>query len=167
MKRSISDRFASGAVFDLSKQKRDIFINVLKSNDAPALLKLFIQSYSFFVEHPDSVGIIPQMINKENNDTDPMLWNADIYTLPNGDKAALLFMRIQHETLLARIVGIIFSDDGDGYYYCMLNKNNNIPSKVSRNMAMLGIKEIGEVKGLGPELRNSFLNCISNEFLSH
>jgi hypothetical protein len=166
-KRSPSDHFASGAVFDLSRQNREEFLNVLQSNNAMALQQLWRQTYSLFLEHPECVGFNSQMINKNMDDTNSTAWNADIFTLPNGDKVALLFMPIQNDILVARVVGIIFSSKGDGYYYCMLNKDENVPATVNRNKAMFGIEEIGEVKGVGFELMHNFLECISKDFLEY
>ena len=73
-------------------------------------------------------------------------------------------MPIQHNTVEARIVGIIFSDKGDGYYYCMLNKGEDNVSGVIRNKAMLGIGRVGAISGLGFELMNSFLNCMKQDY---
>jgi hypothetical protein len=76
-------------------------------------------------------------------------------------------MPIQNDILVARVVGIIFSSKGDGYYYCMLNKDENVPATVNRNKAMLGVEKIGEVKGVGFELMHNFLECISKDFLEY
>jgi len=62
------------------------------------------------------------------------------------------------------VFGIIIGSRGDGYYYCMLNKDANQHSEVIRNKAMAGIETIGTVNGLGFELMNSFLNCISRNY---
>ncbi len=82
----------------------------------------------------------------------------------NGDYAALLFMPIDNDIYAARIAGIIFSDSGDGYYYCMVNKDSETTSIVKRNLAMVGIKDIGEVKGFGFSLMKGFLGCIKTDF---
>jgi hypothetical protein len=132
-----------------------------------ALKQLLGQAYSLFLTHPECVGINSQMINKNMDDTNSITWNADIFTLSNGDKVALLFMPIQNDILVARVVGIIFSSKGDGYYYCMLNKDENVPATVNRNKAMLGVEKIGEVKGVGFELMHNFFECISKDFLEN
>lgn len=162
-RKSPSEHFASGAVFDISRQNRNAFKQVLSANDL-SILELFVNSYMLFLNNPQIVGFTPVMVNKENNDTKPETWNADVFKLQSGDFAALLFMPIQHETLTARIVGIIFGEQGDGYYYCMLNKDGDVFSDVMRNKGMLGIETVGEIKGVGFEMMNSFLNCITNDF---
>lgn len=162
--RAPSEHFASGAVFDISRQSRDIFWDVLRSNNAMALNQLFAKAYMMFLQHPEYVGFTSQMVNQNANDTNPAEWNADIFKLSSGTYAALLFMPVRNNSIAARIVGIIFGDNGDGYYYCMLNRNESIPSSVYRNKAMLGISNIGEVKGLGFELMNSFLSIIKSDY---
>ena len=156
--------FASGAVFDLSRVFRSHFIEAVRANDAIALHKAFAGAYIMFLEHPEVIGVFPDMVNKENNDTDPGRWNTDVFRLKTGDYAALLFMPVQDDEVMARIVGIIFNDDGDGYYYCMLNKDTGTLSEVHRNKAWGGIETVGAVKGVGFELMNDFLNCITEDF---
>lgn len=162
-RKSPSEHFASGAVFDISRQNRNTFKQALSANDL-SILELFVNSYMLFLNNPKIVGFTPVMVNRENNDTKSETWNADVFKLQSGDFAALLFMPIQHETLTARIVGIIFGEQGDGYYYCMLNKDGDVFSDVMRNKGMLGIETVGEIKGVGFEMMNSFLNCITNDF---
>ncbi len=164
MQKAPSEHYASGSVFDISRQNRDMFLQTLQSTDCGSLLMLFVKAYFLFCNHPEVVGFTPDMVNTDNNDTDPRSWNADIFVLPDGDYAALLFMPIQHNTLMARIVGIVFSDNGDGYYYCMLNKDNKLFSEVFRNKAMFGIEKVGEVKGVGFELMHDFLDCIKHDY---
>lgn len=162
--RSPSEQFASGAVFDILRKEREIFEHVARANNALTLQKLFADAYSLFLNNPEVVGLSHNMVNKNNNDTDTWTWNADIFSLNEEDHAILLFMPVQDTAFTARIVGIILSRKGDGYYYCMLNKDEKIPSDVNRNKAMSGIEKIGEVKGLGFELMNSFLNCMKDNF---
>ena len=95
----------------------------MSSNDVFSLLNLFASAYSLFLENPQVVGFIPEIVNKDNNDTNPNMWNVDIFKLQNDDYAALLLMPIQHDIFTAGIVGIVFGDNCDGYYYCMLNKD--------------------------------------------
>lgn len=162
--RAPSESFAFGAVFDISRQSREIFLDVLRSNNAMALKQLFVKAYMMFLQHPEYVGVNPQTVNPKADDTNPAEWNADIFKLSDGTYAALLFMPIQNRFISARIVGIIFGDNGDGYYYCMLSRDESIPSRVCRNKAMLGISNVGEVKGLGFELMNRFLSIIESDY---
>ncbi len=165
-RKSPSERFVSGAVFDLSRQNRDVFLQVLGTRDATSLLSLFIGAYHVFLANPGAVGMPADTAGKAADDTDPRMWNADCFTLPSGDQAALLFMPVRHDSLAARLVGIIFSDRGDGYYYCMLNGRDDLPSDVFRNKAWAGIEKVGEVSGRGFELMDSFLTCIRDDFCS-
>ena len=64
------------------------------------------------------------------------------------------------------MIGIILSDSGDGYYYCMLSKDKEASSAVKRNKAMFGVSQVGEVKGRGFELMENFLTCIKEDFYS-
>lgn len=162
--RSPSEQFASGAVFDISRQQREAFWQMVRSNDVKSLWRLFANAYDLFLGNPGIVGFSPNMVNPDHNDTDPRTWNVDIFNLSNRDYVAMCFMPIQHETFAARIVGILFSDTGDGYYYCMLNKDESISSDVLRNKAIYGVEKIGEVKGLGFELMNDFLDCIKKDY---
>lgn len=162
--RSPSDIFVSGTVFDLSRSLRDMFLEALRSNNAFQLLNLFQQCYAFFLDHPEQAGAFPGTVKKVLNDTNPAAWNADIIPLLNGDLAALLFMPVQDISIDARIVGIVFSTRGDGYYYCMLPKGEASAAEVVRNKAMLGIETVGSVSGRGFELMDRFIACIKKDF---
>ena len=162
--KSPSDHFVSGSVFDICRQHRNVFYTAAKSNDALSLLTLFVNAYTLFLDKPQVVGFTPDMVNRNNNDTSPATWSANVFPLQPGDYAVLLFMPIQNNTLAARIVGIVFSDKGDGYYYCMLNKGAENASEVIRNKGMFGLETVGTVRGLGLELMNSFLNCIKQDY---
>ena len=162
--KSPSDHFASGAVFDICRQQRDAFYTAARSNDAVSLLRLFVNSYSLFLDNPQVVGFMPDMVNRNNNDTNPATWNANVINLQPGDYAVLLFMPIQDNTLAARIVGIVFGNKGDGYYYCMLNKGEENASDVIRNNGMFGLVTVGTARGLGLDLMNSFLNCVDQDY---
>lgn len=164
--KSPSEIFASGAIFDFSKTSRVSFVSAIQSENPTQLLYLFIQAYHLFLENPECAGLSASMINVNNNDTNVNSWCADTFSLASKDKAALLFMpiTINNNNLLARVVGIIFSDRGDGYYYCMLNKDHAMPSSVFCNKGIHGIEQIGEVNGLGFELMHSFFDCISKDF---
>ncbi len=105
-------------------------------------------------------------VDMEKEDTDYQEWNADIFQLENGDNVALCYIPIQNDELSARIIGIILNENGDGYYYCMLNKDENEPSAVFRNGGFSGLSLAGEVKGSVFELMNDFLNCIQEDFVS-
>ena len=102
------------------------------------------------------------MINLDNIDTDPRMWNTDIFILPSGEAAVLCFMPVRSADIEARIIGIVTGNNGDKYYYCMLNKDENAFSDVIQNQGMLGLSKVGEIRGRGFELMNSFLNCIKN-----
>lgn len=157
---SPSAHFASGAVFDIVRQQHGEFAQIVRSNNASGLHLFFANAYIAFCRNPDMVGFTPNMVNGNNNDTDPRVWNADIFPFENGDAAALCYMPVQDDALAARIIGIILSDRGDRYYYCMLNKNESLPSDVMRNKALDGIEKVGAVRGRGFELMQNFLNCI-------
>ena len=100
----------------------------------------------------------------EKEDTDYRQWNTDIFPLESGDFAALCYMPVSNNELEARIIGIILSEGGDGYYYCMLKKDENETSTVFRNRSIQGITVAGEVKGRGFDLMHAFLNCIQEDF---
>lgn len=159
-----SENFASGAVFDISRKFRDKFKTIVDSNNALQLNQFFSKAYLLFCSQPEIVGFTKNMVNTSLNDTELQEWNADIFKLENGDAAALCFMPIRNDTLDARVIGIILSDRGDGYYYCMLKKGENTASTVIRNKGIFGTSEIGQVAGRGFSLMNSFLNCIKADF---
>lgn len=173
-KKAPSELFVSGAVFDISRRGRDSFLQAVRELDAVKLHNIFINAYLLYINHPEVAGFNSTIVNKNNEDTDPRTWNADVFRLETGDYAALLFMPINNPSFSARIIGIIFnvSDPGngihDGYYYCMLNKDETTLSPVYRNkaMTMQGIQKTGEVKGIGFELMNDFLNCITSDYLA-
>ena len=160
-----SEQFVSGALFDLSRSARKYFIEAIHSeSDAMELLKLIMNLYEMFLDQPQLVELAPFMVDRNKNDTNPLTWNTSVFELGNGDFAALLYMPIENDILAARIAGIIFSDGGDGYYYCMLNKDSETASVVKRNMALFMTEDIGEVKGFGFSLMNGFLDCIKADF---
>lgn len=159
-----SENFASGAVFDITRQNHERFAYVVNSNDAMALKSFFANSYVTFCNQPQIVGFTPSMVDVRKNDTNPGTWNADIVNLPSGEKAALCFMPINNEELTARIIGIVLGNGGDRYYYCMLNKDENMLLDVIQNKAMLGIEKIGSIRGLGFDLMNSFVECIKSNY---
>ena len=160
--KSPSEHFASGSVFDITRQNHNRFAQIVDSFDAGALKNFFVNAYVTFINQPQIVGFNSSMVDASRNDTNPGMWNADIMTLSSGEKVALCFMPVNSDVYTARIIGIVLGNSGDRYYYCMLNKDENIPSDVIQNKAMLGIEKIGSVKGLGFELMNSFVECISN-----
>ena len=157
-----SEHFASGAVFDLVRQNHDMFENIVHIRNVSSLQLFFVKAYTLFCNQPQVVGFTSAMVDQSKNDTDPRMWNADIIQVASGEVIALCFMPIQHETLLARIVGIVLSDKGDQYYYCMLNKNTATFSDVIHNKAIQGIEKVGEVRGTGYELMNDFVNVINS-----
>ena len=157
---SPSELFASGAVFDIVRQNRDVFEQIVRSNDALSLQQFFMEAYVLFCTSPEAVGFPSEMVDINNNDTDPRFWNADTFNLENGEAAALCYLSIQSDSLEARIVGIVLSDQGDRYYYCMLSKDEDVFSDVMQNKALDGIAKVGEVKGRGFELMYDFLGCM-------
>ncbi|MBE7018869.1 MAG: hypothetical protein E7413_03200 [Ruminococcaceae bacterium] len=157
-----SEHFVSGAVFDITRQNHDLFTNIVNSSDAGALMNFFANAYVTFINQPQIVGFTPSIVDKSRNDTNPGMWNADIMKLSSGEKIALCFMPVNNDVYEARIIGIVLGNDGDRYYYCMLNKDENTLSDVIQNKAMLGIEKIGFVKGRGFELMNNFIECINN-----
>ncbi|MBE7018874.1 MAG: hypothetical protein E7413_03230 [Ruminococcaceae bacterium] len=160
--KSPSELFASGAVFDITRQNHDEFVKIVNLSDALALQKFFTNAYTTFCNDPQVVGFAPSMVDKSRNDTSPATWNTDIMTLSSGEMVALCFMPINNDVHEARIIGIVLGDSGDEYYYCMLDKDEDVSSDVMQNKAMLGIEKIGEVKGRGFELMNNFVECIDN-----
>ncbi len=164
--RSPSETFASGTVFDIVRQERGIFERIVRANDPYSVLTFFANAYISYCGNQSEAGTPAYTMNIQNNDTDPRSWNADIFALPNGSVAALCFMPIQNGSVDARIIGIILDNGGDGYYYCMLNKGENVVSDVNRNKGMYGIEKVGEVSGRGFELMDRFLDCMKHDFYS-
>lgn len=162
-KHSPSEKFALGGVFDISRLIREYYIDSCETNDVAGVHKHFINSYKLFLDNPEMIGISKALVNKDKSDTDPYMWNADIAHLSDGSHVALLYMPVQGGNITARLVGIIFGEKTDGYYYCMLNKEGS--SEVYRNKAFAGIEKIGEVSGSGLELMKAFQECISKEYL--
>ena len=166
--RSPSEQFASGAVFDIVRQNHSRFEEIVRSENALQLHNFLVGAYVTFCDHPQIVGFAPTMVKKENNDTDPRLWNADLFHFENGDVAALCYMPIESDAYSARIAGIIIGSKGDGYYYCMLEKDKDACSKVIRNMARPGaFPTVGTVKGTGLELMHGFLECTKADYDAH
>lgn len=157
-----SDHFASGAVFDIVRQNHEAFERIVRDKNALDLRTFFAKAYMLFCDQPQIVGFTPAMVDRNKNDTDPRMWNADIFHFDSGESIAPCFIPVQHDTLLARIVGIVLSDNGDRYYYCMLNKDTNAFSDVIQNKARLGIEKVGEIRGIGFELMNSFVDVIKH-----
>lgn len=155
-----SEHFASGAIFDITRQNHDDFERIVRSNNPMELHNFFTKAYMLFCNNPQVVGFASEMVDINKNDTNPGMWNADTFTLASGEAIALCYMPIEHETLEARIIGIVITSEGDRYYYCMLNKDTDTFSDVIQNKAMLGVEKVGEVKGNGFELMSSFLNVI-------
>jgi len=161
---SPSRHFASGAVFDLVRQNRDSLEQLVRRGNLSAVQMFFIQGYTTYLRNPREIGAIPDMVNPARNDTNPVEWNFSVMSLMGDDRVVLCFMPIQNDNLSARIFGIVLSDREDGYYYCMLQKGENVFSDVARNKALAGVETIGAVKGRGFELINSFVDCIKKDF---
>ena len=159
-----SKSFVSGTVFDYARLYRNIFAPAVSDNDIRLLHSFFIKGYDMYLNDPSSVGGIPMMVNKENNDTNPMMWNLSVKKLENGDNVFLCYMPVQNEIHSARIFSIILGANGDGYYYCMLDKDETQESDVIRNKAREGVETVGAVSGRGFELMNSFVDCITKNY---
>lgn len=157
-KRPASEVYASDAVFELSRLYRDHFLKALQASDDRKLFDLFRATFSLFLDQPELVGFTEAMINKRNEDTDPTKWNVSCSSTPGGDSIALCCMPIQNKALSARLVGIIFSDSGDRYYFCMLNKGGTVPSEIKQKDG--SPVKVGIIEGADPEPANHFLNCI-------
>lgn len=162
--KSPSEHFATGAVFDIASQQHETLENIVRSGNATALLMFFADAYKTFCSNPGIVNFSPAMVNANLNDTNPNMWNADIFESKNGNMVAQCYMPIQNAELSARIIGIVLSEHGDGYYYCMLNKDENSASDVKRNKALFGSEKVGEVKGRGFELMHGFRDCITKDY---
>ena len=162
-RRPASEVFSSGAVFELSRLYRDHFLKALQASDDRKLFNLFRALYSLFLDQPEIAGFTEAMINKKNEDTDPLKWVVSCASVPGGS-VALCRMPIQNKLLSARLVGIIFSDSGDGYYSCMLNKNGSVPSEIIRNNGSLPSANAGAVTGTDSEVMSRFLDCIRKQW---
>ena len=164
--RSPSESFASGAVFDIVRQQHSTFETIVRSGDVLALREWFLTAYNQFCSNPAMVGFAPNMVNMNNNDLKIREVNSDVFRLLDGDAAALCFMPVQDDKIAARIIGVIIRGRGDGYYYCMLSKDETAFSDVVRNKALQGVETVGKVYGRGFELMDRFLDCIKNDFYS-
>ena len=158
-----SEVYASGAVFELVRRYRDHFLNAVKAADDRKLFDLFRETYSLMIDQPELVGLTDEMFNKKSQDTDPLKWKASCAATPDGDAIALCCMPVQNRTLSARFVGIVFSDAGDRYYSCMLNRDTARPSAIMRTADDLLPEETGTISGPEPEAAVGFLRCIKGE----
>ena len=119
--------YASGAVFELSHRYRDHFLKALRAEDTGKLSELFRATYALFMDQPETVGLSAAMFNRKSEDTDPKKWEVSCASLPDGSRVALCRMPVRDAALTARLAGIVFSDAGDRYYSCMLNRDRNKP----------------------------------------
>ena len=155
-----SEVFASRAVFELSRQYRDHFERALQASDEEKLFELFRATFTLFIDQPETAGFTEAQFNKKSEDTDPMKWNVSCSSMPNGDAIALCYMPVQSRSLSARMVGIVFSDSGDRYYSCMLNRDGSIPSEILRSREGVPSVNAGTIEGTDAEPMNCFLSCI-------
>ena len=162
-KRPASEVYATAAVFDLSRQYRDHFLRALEASDSRKLFDLFRATFSLFLDQPETVGLTETAINKRNEDTDPTKWHVSGASLTDGSRAALCRMPIQNRLVSARLIGIVFSDSGDRYYYSMLNKDAAVPSEIMRCREDLTPEKAGIIEGTEPEPMNRFLDCIKGD----
>ena len=154
-----SEVFASGAVFELSRQYRDHFLKALQSSDDRKLFELFRATFTLFMDQPESAGIQETAFNKKNEDTDPLTWIVSSSSAPDG-AVALCRMPVKSKTLSERLAGIVFRDAGDRYYYCMLNKDRNMPSEILRYEGSVPPVQAGVISGDDPEAADTFLRCV-------
>lgn len=155
--------YASGVVFELSRQYRDHFLKALQASDTGKVSELFRATYALFIDQPETVGLNAAMFNKKSEDTDPKKWEASCSSMPDGSPVALCCMPVRDAALKARLVGIVFSDSGDRYYSCMLNRDTGKPSEVVRNMGKIPHEKAGIISGNDPDPVNCFLNCIRED----
>lgn len=165
-KKPLSEHFASGSIFDITRKFHGEFEECVRSGDVSKIHLFIINSYLLFCEHPEVAGGMPNLVRKDLQDTDPRTWNTSFYSLKGNDVAVTCYMPIQNDNLAARMVGIILTDEGDAYYSCMLDKDEDVFSEVKRNKGWQGIETVGGVRGRGMNLANGFLNCIQENFYS-
>ena len=166
-KQSPSRHFASGSVFDVVRQHHDVFEKIVRSKNVMAIQRFFATAYLSFCNDPSSAGVAnADIVDKSKNDTNPSLWNTSVYTLEDEDMAALCYMPVKDNAIEARLISIVLGQNGDGYYYCMLSKDESEASDVMRNKALLGIEKAGEVKGRGFGLLDAYLECIKSNYYS-
>ena len=158
-----SEVYVSGAVFELVRQYRDHFLHAVKSGDDRKLFDLFRETYSLMIDQPETVGLTSEMFNKRSQDTDPLKWKASCASTPNGDAIAFCCMPVKNGALSARFIGIVFSDAGDRYYSCMLNRDAARPSGIMRSTESFPPEEAGTVSGPEPEAAAGFLRCIEED----
>ena len=155
--------YASGAVFELSRGYRDHFMKALQAGDTGKLSELFRATYALFMDQPETVGLTAAMFNKKSEDTDPKKWEVSCDSLPDGSRIALCRMPVRDAALSERLIGIVFSDAGDRYYSCMLNRDKNKPSEVVRNMGKIPHEKAGVIDGNDPEPLKAFLDRIRED----
>ena len=155
--------YASGVAFELSRQYRDHFLKALQASDAGKVSELFRATYALFIDQPETVGLNAAMFNKKSEDTDPKKWEASCSSMPDGSPIALCCMPVRDAALKTRLVGIVFSDSGDRFYSCMLNRDPNKPSEIVRNMGKIPHEKAGIINGNDPDPMNCFLNCIRED----
>ena len=159
-KPTASEAFASGALFELSGQYRDHFLKALQASDNQKLFDLFRATFTLFIDQPETAGLTEAMFNKKSEDTDPMKWNVSCSAAADGGSIALCRMPVKSKTLSARLVGIVFSDSGDRYYYCMLNKDAGTPSEIMRRTGKQPPEKAGEITGAEADSMDAFLACV-------
>lgn len=158
---SLSESFASGALLSFIKRRYELIEQILCKNSVPALNEFIAEMYKVFCRSPEIGGYYRWNLDMDNNDTDPSQWSVEIVHLQTGEAAILLCMPVQDKLYAARMIGIIPREKNINYYYSMIWKEYKLPSDVKWNRDELGVEKVGEVKGSGPKLRESFLECIS------
>ncbi|MCR5339064.1 MAG: SseB family protein [Lachnospiraceae bacterium] len=152
-----SEQFAAGSMFDFCKKWRESFMRALMTNDVYALSDLFRRAYALYLDDPGKVGLSYVRIKKENDDTDPENWNVNIECIQGTDFVVMLYMPVNSDEIRARLSGIIFGEKGDGYYFVMLDKDEENFSDMYRNNGLSGITKTHRVRGSGEDLIQRFL----------
>ena len=142
---------------------RDHFLKALRAEDTGKLSELFRATYALFMDQPETVGLSTAMFNRKSEDTDPKKWEVSCASLPDGSRIALCRMPVRDAALTARLAGIVFSDAGDRYYSCMLNRDKNKPSEVVRNMGKIPHEKAGVIRGNETAPLKAFLECIRED----
>ena len=159
--------YAGGAVFDFVRIVHDEYEEVVRSSDLQKLQTLSIfyyNSYNLLLDEPEMVCSLPGLIDPEKNDTDATQWNVDVIPMDGDDMASLCFMPVDSDLYEARVFGIVLGSKGDGYYFSMINKDENAASEVYRNKGYEGVEKIGEATGRGFDLMDSFMAVVNDDY---
>ena len=154
-------------MFDFVRIVHDEYEEVVRSSDLQKLQTLSIfyyNSYNLLLDEPEMVCSLPGLIDPEKNDTDATQWNVDVIPMDGDDMASLCFMPVDSDLYEARVFGIVLGSKGDGYYFSMINKDENAASEVYRNKGYEGVEKIGEATGRGFDLMDSFMAVVNDDY---